>query len=466
MSARRPLGATEQGSVGLTVEGLGLRASAALRSSRVGIAALTGIVASTVLLTVAASDTFVLLPETAHFPDLLGLGGAFSGMSLNIRSGGLIAALLVMFISYVVVVRTADRLSPRAVLGCIAAINAVLLLAPPLLSTDIFSYQFYGRMGALFGMNPYTAGPHALFLDQPLYNLVGEKWSYTPTVYGPLFTAISYVLAPLSIPASALVYKSIAAISSLGTVALVWNCARLRNVSPVRAVALVGLNPLTVIFGVGGGHNDLLMLLALMAGVYLLLLKRERLSGAMIVIATAIKVSAILPLIFALLSGQGRGRGKLRVGVLVGALTAGIALAVMGFGMFGTGVLHLPGTLKTVQSEGDWHSVPGLALALGFPTASAVLSLALGAIFAAILAWLIWQVWRDRLDWIAATAWMTAALLVTTSSLLPWYVAWLTPFVALVTDRRLWRFALWATGFILVLQLCNYIPAAKEMLGV
>ena len=29
---------------------------------------------------------------------------------------------------------------------------------------------------------------------------------------------------------------------------------------PVKAVALVGLNPLLVIYGVGGGHNDLLML--------------------------------------------------------------------------------------------------------------------------------------------------------------------------------------------------------------
>jgi hypothetical protein len=119
-------------------------------------------------------------------------------------------------------------------------------------------------------------------------------------------------------------------------------------------------------------------------------------------------------------------------------------MLVLSFGLFGTGVLHLPGTLKTVQGQGDWHSVPGLALALGFPTASAVLSLALGAIFAVILAWLLFQVWRDRLDWIAGAAWMTAALLVTTSSLLPWYVAWLTPLVALVADRRLWRFALWA----------------------
>ncbi|HEY1521531.1 MAG TPA: polyprenol phosphomannose-dependent alpha 1,6 mannosyltransferase MptB [Solirubrobacteraceae bacterium] len=467
MSPQRPVGATQQGGVGIAADRLGLRTPAAvLSTSRIGIAALTGIVASTFLLVVATPDTRLLLPETASFPQAIpGLAGAFGNASMNIRSGGLIAALLVMFISYVVAVQTADHLSPRAVLGCIAAVSAVLLLAPPMLSTDIFSYQFYGKMGAQFGFNPYTAGPHALMLDR-MYPLIGEKWFNTPTVYGPLFTAISYVLAPLSIAASALAYKAIAAIASLGTVALVWKSAQLRGINPVKAAALVGLNPLTVIFGVGGGHNDLLMLVALMGGVYLLLLNRERLSGSMIVVATAIKVSAILPLLFAVVSGDRRRDGKFRTGVLIGALIAGIALLVLSFGLFGTGVLHLPGALKTVQSQGDWHSVPGLALALGFPTASAVLSLALGVVFAVILAWLLFQVWRDRLDWIAGAAWMTAALLVTTSSLLPWYVAWLTPLVALVADRRLWRFALWATGFILVLQLCNYIPAAKEMLGV
>jgi alpha-1,6-mannosyltransferase len=221
-----------------------------------------------------------------------------------------------------------------------------------------------------------------------------------------------------------------------------------------------------VIYGVGGGHNDLLMLVALMAGVYLLLLNRERASGAMMVVATAVKVSAILPLLFAVISGDSRRGGKLRTGVLMGAVTAAIAVAILSFGLFGTGPLHLPHTLETVQSRGDWHSVPGLALALGFPTASAALSLALGAAFVAILGWLLLQVWRDRMDWIVGTAWMTAALLVTTSSLLPWYVAWLTPFVALVTDRRLWRFVMVATGFILALQLVGYIPAAKQLLGV
>ena len=87
--------------------------------------------------------------------------------------------------------------------------------------------------------------------------------------------ALSYLLAPLSIPASVLTYKAIAALSSLAIVALVWNGARLRGVDPVKAAALVGLNPLIVVYGVGGGHNDLLMLAPMVAGIVLLLQRRE-----------------------------------------------------------------------------------------------------------------------------------------------------------------------------------------------
>src|SRR5436309_15959814 len=104
MSAQRPLGATEPGGVGFTADSLGLRTSAAFGSSRLGLAGLTGIVASTVVLTVAAAHTRLLLPETVSYPQQVpGLAGPFANTSMNIRSGGLIAAMLVMFISYVVV---------------------------------------------------------------------------------------------------------------------------------------------------------------------------------------------------------------------------------------------------------------------------------------------------------------------------------------------------------------------------
>ena len=40
-----------------------------------------------------------------------------------------------------------------------------MLLAPALFSTDVFSYQFYGRIGQVYHANPYLAGPFALHLD-------------------------------------------------------------------------------------------------------------------------------------------------------------------------------------------------------------------------------------------------------------------------------------------------------------
>src|SRR5579859_1500998 len=268
MSVQGPLGAAETGSVRVTTPAIETRLSAlpALRGrgALLGLTALTGLVATTALVELAAAHTSVLLPETVGLALPTGLAGAFGGVGFGLGGAAVIAVLVAMFASYVVAVNAAGALSPRTILMAIAAVNALVLLGPLLFSTDVFSYQFYGRMGALFGANPYLAGPHALAGDS-LYPYIGAKWSYTPTVYGPLFTLLSYVLAPLSVAASALAYKAIAACASLGTVALVWHAARLRGVDQARAVALVGLNPLIVLYGVGGGHNDLLMLLPLMA---------------------------------------------------------------------------------------------------------------------------------------------------------------------------------------------------------
>ena len=158
---------------------------------------------------------------------------------------GTLLTLALMFASYVAVIRTTDRLSAGMVLTCIAALYALVLLAPPLISTDVFSYQAYARMGGLYGTNPYLSGPHAIALDS-IYPFIGAKWVNIPSVYGPLFTMLSYLLAPLSIAASILAYKGIAVLAALATVALVWNAARLRGVDPVKATALVGLNPLIV----------------------------------------------------------------------------------------------------------------------------------------------------------------------------------------------------------------------------
>jgi alpha-1,6-mannosyltransferase len=411
------------------------------------------------VIALSAAHTDALLPESARpIPDWL--AGPLSNTGLSIGHAPLIAMFALMFVSYVVVLRNANGLSPRAALATIAGLHALFLLAPPMLSTDIFSYEFYGRMGLLYHANPYVLGPHSLALD-PLYPFIGAKWVFTPSAYGPVFTALGYPLALLDIAAGALAYKAIAAFASLGMIALVWNSARLRGLDPVRAAVLVGLNPMVVVYGVGGGHNDLLMLALMTGGVYLALQGKRGAAGASIVAAAGIKLTAGLLLPFAAASARTARRG-----VLVGSATAAGLVAVLSFAVFGVGPLQLFGTLQKSQSSGDWHSIPGfISTRLGLGAVGHIAGFVLAAVFVAITVWLVLKVWRGELDWITGAGWATVAMLVTASSLLPWYLAWMMPLAALSPDRRLRLTAIVFTGVTQGIHLLDYVPHGRTLFG-
>jgi hypothetical protein len=454
MSAHGPLGATPQSGT-FEFESSALRARTAAAPQRIGLVALSGLVLTGLLISISATHTAQLLPESVR-PVPRSLAGPFGGTGLDLRSYGLIAVLVAMFGCYVVAVRAADRLSARAVLMTIAALYALVMLAPPMLSTDIFSYGAYGRMGTLYGANPYLHGPSTIALD-PVYPFIGAKWVTTPSAYGPVFTAFSYVLAPLSVAASVVAYKGLAALASLATVALVWNAARWRGVNPVKAAALVGLNPLTVIYGVGGGHNDLLMLAAMTAGIYAILQHRDRAGGGLLSLATGIKLTGFVMLPFAIAGGAIRRTG--RRDIVIGAAVVATLVTAVGFALFGTGPLHLPATIHTSQSEGDWHSIPGFVTTLvGLGFVGRITGIVLAVACVGVICWLVRRVWRRELDWIDGAGWATVAMLVTASSLLPWYMAWLLPLAALASDRRLWRMSIVLTGCVQLIELVGYIP--------
>jgi hypothetical protein len=221
---------------------------------------------------------------------------------------------------------------------------------------------------------------------------------------------------------------------------------------------LVGLNPLVFLYGAGGGHNDLLMLLPVLAGIYLVLVRRPVAAGSAMVTAAAVKLTGGLPLAFALAAG-GRGASDSRRRLLWGAATAAVAFAALGVVLFAGGLLHLPGTLRQVQSQTGGRSLPDLvANAMGTPGAHAVVGTVLGAMAVACGAWLLGQVWRGRRDWIAAAGRTAAALLLATSWLVPWYVVWVLPLAAVGRDRRLWRASIVLSAAILVVNLADYVP--------
>jgi hypothetical protein len=419
-------------------------ATAAPRSRSLPWLGLGGLLLTSFLVCASASGGVVLPSTLRPLPDWL--AGPFQGVGLELGLAALIATFVVLFASYAIAAHTAHRLSPRVVVAAILALHLMALLGPPLFSSDVFSYTAYARIGAVYGADPYLHGPDAFPLEA-LHPLIGAQWTSTPTVYGPVFTALSYLLVPFGIAANVLAYKGVAAISSLVLIYLVWRAAKLRGLDPAAAAALVGLNPIIVLFGVGGGHNDLLMLALLGAGLYVLLREREMSSGALMVAATAVKLTAGLLLPFALAAQRGRilslGRRKL----MLGAGLAAAAVLALAYALWGTGPLRMLGTLQGIQAEGGPHSLVGFAATgLGVPGLIGPATTALTIVFLACLVTLLREVWLGRLDWIAGAGWATAVLLLTTGFLVPWYVAWLIPLAALGRDRRLLVVAVLLTG--------------------
>jgi hypothetical protein len=433
-----------------------VRAGAAATSATAWLG-LTGVLAAGALVAVGAAHTASLLPESIR-PAPAWLQGAFAAIHLDLHVGGTIAALALMFAAYALVVRRSGQIDARTLVTAIVVLHLFMLLAPPLVSTDLFSYQAYARMGAHYGVNPYLNGPDAIRLDS-VFPYVGAKWSSIPSAYGPVFTLGSYLLAPLTVASSVVACKSIAAAASLGLVSLVWRGARLRGIDPVRAIALVGLNPLLVVYGVGGGHNDLLMLLALAAALVMLLAGREATGGALSILAVGIKLTGGLMLPFALADG-GVGRGAAgRRALVLGCVTGLGLLAALSVAFFGSGPLHLFSTVGQAQRDGDWLSISGaIREKLGLQTVGVVVGDALIAGFLLTCVWLLARVWRGAIDWVAAAGWATVAMLVAANSLLPWYVGWTLPLAALGRDARLRTAVLGMTGVVLGIELLGSIP--------
>jgi alpha-1,6-mannosyltransferase len=416
---------------------LGIEASRA-RPDRLPLLVLVGLVASGLVVALTVSGARQLLPSSIRVFTPSYLTGDFAHSGVDVGLPGLIVLLGLMCVLYALAVRVADRLPIWAVLMAIAALYTLVLLAPPILSTDMFSYVAYSRLGALYHINPYLHGPEAISSDA-LYPFVSPRWITTPTVYGPLFTALGYVLASFDVAAQVLVYKLAAAVSGLFVVVIVWRAAALRGLNQTKAVVLVGLNPVVILYGVGGGHNDLLMLAILMAAVYLGLRQRDGASGALLAVAAAVKLSGGLLLPFALARRYARGSGRRPLAaVLAGATVATVLIGLTSLVLFGPGVLHLLSTLQAIQSHGGAHSIHGWILsAVGLQRWIGPTGIVLDGLLVATVARLTIRVWRGDLDWITAAGWATVWMLVTAGFLLPWYVAWLIPLAALSRDRRL-----------------------------
>jgi hypothetical protein len=462
----------------------------------IGVGVLVTIVACCALIVVAAADRPSLLAATTtqgYFPHWMAgpLGGLWPSLTRN--SKGLkylfTAPIVLMYVSYVVGLKYVPRLPARWAIGAIVAVQAIMFLSPPLALTDIFNYVNYGRMEVVHHLNPYTTIPVLEPHNDPSYLL--SNWHQLLSPYGPLFTLITFAVVPLGVAASFWALKGLLMLTSLGIVLLVWHSARLLGRDPVRAIVFVGLNPIVLVWGLGGDHNDFLMMFCVVLGFYLLLRAKHGGGGIQVggdaavgadegeavgsgepvesgagavagepiapsagatlterpeaqwlsptligagvafVAAVAIKASAgiLLPVVLAALLHRRRELLQLLFGMALGAVVFG-AVSIVAFGP------HLP-DLATQGRLVTMVSIPNLlGLAFGQGGETETLRVLLSGVLVACVAACSWLAWRRR-DSITAAGWASVALLVTLSWVLPWYVLWVLPLAALSSSRRL-----------------------------
>ena len=431
------------------------RATAPGASGRLAAAALAalGLLYAALAIAPAADGSNLVLATAGGSPDwLLGPLRALGGDWTDGPLGGPLyyAGLWLALGLWALVVAHARSLAARTGLGFIAGAHLLFLLAPPLLSQDVFSYVAYARLGVEHDLNPYEHAPADIPGDA-IYPYAGSKDA--TSAYGPLFTLLTYPLAPLGVPAAFWILKALAAAASLALVAVVWRTAESVGRDPLPAALFVGLNPLTLVHVVGGAHNEAYVVLLTMLGVLAWARGRAVAGGALATVAAGIKASAGLAVPFLVaarhplkgsdpLSG-GDSRGQTPLPALLGAVGGAVFVAAAAIAGFGADALDALGLLSDNQERSSRWSFPYKTAEL----LGAVLpgdrvdyrdvvrgGYALG--FAALAAWLLWRTWRGA-DPIRMAGWATLALLVASAWLVPWYALWLLPLAAVAGDRRL-----------------------------
>jgi hypothetical protein len=342
-----------------------------------------------------------------------------SGVSGPLFYGGLWLALVL----YVLVLARSGDIPRRAAIWTVVGLHVLFLLAPPLLSQDVFSYIAYARLGVEHGLSPYTHSPVDIPGDA-VFAFAGSKSAVS--VYGPAFTLLTYPLSPLGVPAAYWVLKVVAAAASLGVVALVWRSAERLGRDPLRPALLVGLSPLVLVHVVSAAHNEALVVLLTMAGVYAFARGQPRAAGFWSTFAAGFKASAGLVVPYLVVRSPRR--------VLVGVVAAALLLIALGLIGFGTGVFDSLGLLSSNQGRSSRLSLPYKVSEL--VGNRDLVRLVFGLAFAAVAGWTLWRTWRGA-DAIRMAGWATFAILLASAWLVPWYLLWLLPLAALAADRWL-----------------------------
>jgi hypothetical protein len=241
-------------------------------------------------------------PHAANDPTAINDMGRITGYSPFAAAGFVLAILTLFacqFLALTAVARVpqtsdaqsrADRLVLWAALGFPVLFALIMMWMQPVTTTDLYGYVARGYLYAHLHQNPMTTPatllPGGLTVDRPA------------APYGPLWLLIAGLISRFAgedLLATMLAFK---VIGVLGVITALWLVDRLAlALYPSRRLridVLFAWSPLLLFESVGNGHNDIVMVVCVLAALALMLRGHSRTAFALLVVGALVKyVSAV-----------------------------------------------------------------------------------------------------------------------------------------------------------------------------
>ena len=318
--------------------------------------------------------TRLILPEASDTP----IGEPLGSAAYIAPATALAVVMLFLAAVYVLSLCVLERgLGARRgalwlVLAGALMFQTTLVFLPGFFSQDVFSYIAYGRLAAIYDLNPYVWPPSAIPRD-PVMPWVAEVWRSYAAPYGPVWLDVQGLMARVfgstSIVDQAMTYRLLANALLLANLGLAWialgRLTHLDRAQRTTALAMLAWNPL-VLFEVGANaHNDVLMVtFSLLALIVFARSSNGVLSGAGFTLGALVKYLSGVGLVWVAVASAARAvSGKEQL----------LRLAVVG--LFSTALQKLPLASKSLRG---CHSMIRSAARLKVSRSSAGRSLEFG----------------------------------------------------------------------------------------
>ena len=351
--------------------------------------------------------------------------------------------------------------------------GSTLVWLYPITANDLFRYVLRGRIWAVYGASPMLSPPND-FPDDPYIAFAGEFGDWA-SGYGPLWEIV--VQVPLRLGATDMVpgaigLKLVVLLSFLVCAVLIgWFAAPEKGSSSISsacpcspssltALTFFAWNPLILMQGPGNGHNDRVFMALMVSGIILWRHKLWWGAAVALTLAALTKATALLMIpFFAVLLLRDEPTWRQRIVKGLAAALVGLAMAYLIYSVLGPVSETLQSVSAMLTTRRGFAIASGLRMVLReiIPRHVAeTLPCTTGRyIFLIFYAWLLLQLWRNKLDLVTAgfLAYFSQLMLGRTFRI--WYPTWLVPLAALcLTPATFWRTLLF--GLTAELSIVNY----------